>query len=423
MDSSSLSIPLINSTPPALDLTTEDVVVLADELIAYHSEFAPLFYRKEQAHWSLKYLQGLMLPIERKSIQPMALALEGGNIQALQQFISDGRWKDEVVLSHHWTLVGQSLGQDDGVVIFDGSGFPKKGTHSAGVGRQWCGALGKTDNCQVGLFAAYASNTGYTLLDRHLYLPKQWFDADHDALRKKTRIPPETSYQSSTDLAWTSLQALHAHSGLPFRWVAADEEFGKTPLFLDRIASLNLSYFAEVPVTTPVWVQRPEVGIPPYKGRGSRPTKVRLLDGEPDSIGVGQLAASLADEAWTVYKIKEGAKGPLVAKFAFVRVVNKREGLPGDEVWAVFRQGLSQDAELKCYLSNAPATTAHSAMVRVSGMRWPIETAFGDCKGHFGMDHYEVRSWLGWHHHMTLCILAHHFLVRTKLALKKKPQP
>ena len=147
----------ITDTPPPLDLTPEEIEALADELVDYHAEFADLYYRPEQAHWGYKYLQGLMLPIECKAIQPMAMALDGGNIQAMQQFIGQGRWQDEKLLKKHWRLADETLGEDDGVWIADGSGFPKKGEHSVGVARQWCGRLGKVENCQVGVFAAYAN--------------------------------------------------------------------------------------------------------------------------------------------------------------------------------------------------------------------------------------------------------------------------
>jgi SRSO17 transposase len=158
----------INEGPPPLHLTPQESEALADELVHDHAVFAELYSRKEQAHWGYKYLQGLMLPIERKSIEPMALALDGGDIQAMQQFIGQGQWYDEALLEQHGRLVDETLGEADGVCIVDGSDFPKQGDHSVGVARQWCGRLGKVDNCQAGVFTAYASHKGYTLLDRRL---------------------------------------------------------------------------------------------------------------------------------------------------------------------------------------------------------------------------------------------------------------
>ena len=165
MDVQELEITELDEAPTPLELTAEEIEALADELAKYHAEFADLYYRTEQAHWGYKYLQGLMSPIDRKAIQPMALALEDGNVQAMQQFIGQGRWKDEQLLQKHWQLVDETLGEEDGVYIVDESGFVKKGQHSVGVARQWCGAVGKVENCQVGVLGGYASRQGYTLVD------------------------------------------------------------------------------------------------------------------------------------------------------------------------------------------------------------------------------------------------------------------
>ena len=419
MNINKLEIIEINETPPPLDLTTEEIEALADELADYHGEFAELYYRVEQAHWGYKYLQGLMLPIERKAIQPMAMTLEGGNIQAMQQFIGQGQWRDKALLQKHWQLVDEVLGEDDGVYITDGSEFPKKGEHSVGIARQWCGILGKVENCQAGVFGAYASRQGYTLLDRRLYLPEEWFEDDHRERWKKCGIPAETSFKTKPELALEMLQAIVAQGSLRFQWVACDEAFGCNPDFLDGVAELDRWYFAEVPHHTRVWETRPKTAVPEWSGRGRRPTKERLMPGQPQPQPVDKIATSLKPGDWQVYVIKEGSKGPMVAEFAFLPGVAVRDGLPGPEVWIVFRRSLGQDPELKVYLSNAPTDTPVTELVRVAGMRWPIETAIEESKDGLGMDHYEVRSWLGWHHHITQCILAHHFLVRAQKRLKK----
>jgi SRSO17 transposase len=423
MEVMEVSVTEVEATPPVLDLTAVEIAELADELSDYHAEFADLYYRVEQAHWGEKYLQGLMLPIERKSIQPMALALEGGNIQAMQQFIGQGRWCDAELLAKHQQLVAETLGEADGVFIVDESGFPKKGDHSVGVARQWCGALGKVDNCQVGVFVGYASRQGYTLLDRQLYLPEEWFSADYGARRQKCAIPEETTFQTKPEIALRLLERMVAEASLPGRWVAADEGYGDVPAFLDRVAELGLWYFAEVSVDTRVWSARPRTAVPAGTGRGRRPTRPRLVPGEPQPVRVDALTQAIPASVWHPYQIKEGSRGPLVAEFALQRVVTVREGLPGPEVWLVCRRSLGPDPQVKYYLSNGPAHLQAAVLVRIAGMRWPIETAIEEGKGGLGMDHYEVRSWTGWHHHMTLCLLAHHFLVRTQDRLKKKPRP
>jgi SRSO17 transposase len=418
MDISQLGVIEINEAPPPLELTPEEIEALADELVDYHAEFAELYYRVEQAHWGYKYLQGLMAPIERKAIQPMAMSLEGGNIQALQQFIGQGQWRDERLLHKHWQLIDETLGEDDGVYIVDESGFPKKGVYSVGVARQWCGALGKVDNCQVGVFGAYASRRGYTLVDRRLYLPEEWFDEEHEERWKKCGIPEETTLETKPALALEMLQAVVTQGSLRFRWVTCDELYGRDTGFLDGVADLERWYLAEVPHNTRVWRTRPQTAVPQWSGRGRPPSKARLVPGEPTPERVDAIAASLKPEDWQAYVIKEGSKGPMVAEFAFLRGVAVRDELPGPEVWVVFRRSLGESPELKVYLSNAPADIPRAELVRVAGLRWPVETAIEEGKDALGMDHYEVRSWLGWHHHMTECLLAHHFLVRCQRRLK-----
>lgn len=416
-----MKITQIDETPPPLELTAEDVEVLGDELTKYHEEFVDLFYRKEQSYWSYKYMQGLMLPIESKAIQPMAMALENGDIQAMQQFIGQGRWQDKAVLEKHWQLVDETLGEEDGVWIVDGSGFEKKGDHSVGVARQWCGRLGKVENCQVGVFAAYASRKGYTLLDAKLYLPEKWFDAEYQARREKCGVPANQVFHTKPELALEMLKAVVNEGSLRFRWITCDEAYGRNTAFLDEIDALkgDYCYCAEVPHDTQVWETRPKTAVPEWEGQGRKPTRVQLVPSEPAAQRIDTLAATLPADAWQPYQIKEGSKGPIVADFAFLRVVAVRDGLPGPDVWLVFRRSLGESPELKAYLSNAPIETANTEFVRVSGMRWPVETALEDGKSHLGMASYMVRSWLGWHHHMTMCILTHHFLVRSQLRLKR----
>ena len=419
MDINKLNIAEVETTTPPLELSAAEIAELSEQLVDYHAEFSELYYRIEQAHWGHKYLQGLMLPIERKSIQPMAMALEGGNIQAIQQFIGQGRWQDNRLLAKHRQLVGETLGEADGVYIVDGSGFPKKGQHSVGVARQWCGVLGKVDNCQVGVFTGYASRQGYTLVDRRLYLPEKWFDDEHAERWRKCGIPEETVFQTQPELALEMLQSIVAEGHLEGRWVTADETFGANVNFLEGVNELGLWYLAEVPVKTHVWESRPKMAVPAWSGQGRPPTRLRLKPGEAPTQRVDALAAQIPPDEWQTYVVKEGSKGPLVAEFAFRRVVAVRDKLPGPDIWLVFRRSLGPEPELKFYLSNAPADISETELIRLAGMRWPIETAIEECKGGLGMDHYEVRTWLGWHHHMTLCLLAHYFLVHTQHRLKK----
>ena len=218
------------------------------------------------------------------------------------------------------------------------------------------------------------------------------------------------------------LAAVVKAPSLRCRWVVADEAFGGNPDFLDGVAELGLWYFAEVPHTTRIWAQRPATHIPPWRGRGRRPQRERLVEGALEAQTVLGVAAALPTAAWTRQTIKEGSQGPMVAEFAVMRAVAVRNALPGPDIWVVLRRHI-ETRELKIYLCNAPVATPVETQVRMSGMRWPMETCFEDSKQLLGMGDYEVRSWTGWHHHMTLVILAHFFIVRLRLRLKKKLQP
>jgi len=408
------------SDQPPFDLSAEDVLCLAEELVAYHQEFAGLFYRKEQSHWALKYLEGLLQPEgDNKSTERLALRLEGGNVRNMQQFLGEGAWKDGAILSRHRELVAESLGAREGVLIVDGTDFPKKGKYSVGVARQYCGARGKIDNCQAGVFLAYASSRGHTLLDRRLYLPQEWFEAASRERWERCGVPDAVSFRTKPQLAWEMIEVVVESEVLPIAWVTCDEGFGNNPEFLGNLEGAELRYLAEVPVSTLVWLECPETEVPPSKGRGRPPSRRRLAPGAPPPMRVDKLAAQLPKRAWRKRRVKDGEKGPIEAQFARQRVVAVRDKLPGPEVWVLFRRSLGEPQELKVFLSNAPADTPLRELVRVSGMRWPIETCFEEAKGSLGMADYQTRSWRGWHHHMTLVILALHFLVRLRLKHKR----
>lgn len=404
----------ILTTAPVLDLTPTDLNGILDELQAYHAIFSPLFARREQREWAATYLHGLLLDIPRKSIEPMILHLRGADrnaVRTMQQFVSIGAWEDHPILAQFRREIATDLGDPDGVLVVDGSDFPKQGTESVGVKRQYCGQLGKTANCQAGVFLAYASQHGYALLDRRLYLPEEWFSEPYAERRADCGVPIDLSFTTKPMLSLEMIRQVVQAGDLPCRWVAGDEAFGDNPALLSALAELKLWYFLEIAHDTRFWCERPATGVPAWSGRGRKPSKAQLADDAPPAGSVLELTAALPPTAWQRYTIKEGSQGPLVAEFAFQRVVSVREGLPGPEVWLVLRRSLS-DGELKSFVSNAPPEIEPPRLVRISGMRWPIETCFEVGKQELGMGDYEVRSWRGWHHHMTLVILALGFLVR-----------
>lgn len=414
-------IPAIE-TAPVMSLRSQEVESLVDDLHAYHAIYSPLFQRREQRQWSADYLRGLLLAMRRTSIEPMVLALHGADvkaIRAMQQFISEGAWPDETILKRHWREVDTTLGDEDGVLTLDGSDFLKQGKESVGVKRQYCGEVGKRANCQAGVFLGYASALGYTLLDRRLYLPKEWVEDDDFAERRqKCGVPTDIDFRTKPELGWEMIREVVDDQQVRAHWVTCDEAFGRDPVLLDRVAGSGLWYFAEVPHDTRVWLERPLTAVPEWSGRGRKPSRERLGDGQHEAEAVASMAARVHPDQWQRCVIKEGSKGPMVADFWAMRVVAVRAGLPGPDVWLVLRRQCETEA-LKTYVCNAPPTTSLGTLARLSGMRWPIETCFQEGKQYLGMGQYEVRSWRGWHHHMTLCILAHFFLVRQQQRLKK----
>jgi SRSO17 transposase len=415
-----------SSQKPGGKLTKRDVEGLAEDVRAYQAEYADLFARREQREWAAFYMQGQLSEMPRKTVEPMVLKLKGADpaaVRAVQQFLGAGCWEDEGILHHREGLVCKDLGETDGVLVVDGSGFPKKGEHSVGVARQYCGAVGKIANSQEGVFAVYASRKGYTFVDRRLYMPEAWFDEAHEEKRKRYGVPEKLEFQTEPKLGLAMVKDIAQRGALPFQWVAADEHFGMNPDFLDGIADLGKWYFAEVPANTMVWKGQPTVMPAGPVARGRPRAGARVAPDTPAALEVRQIAAGLSSRQWRRYKIKDGSKGPIEADFAFIRATRKRGRRPGQSVWVVFRRSRDPKPELKIYLSNAPANIAHTRLVDMAGMRWPVECAFEEAKGELGMDHYETRTWRGWHHQMTMTFLAHHFLVRLQLHQKKQSGP
>jgi SRSO17 transposase len=407
---------------PECNLSDQDIEQFGEELDSYTKQFEPAFRRREQWQWSRVYVQGLLGQTQRKTVERMALEL-GQNVRDMQHFVGQSPWQKEAAVVIHQGLVAQTLGEADGVILIDESGVVKQGQNSVGVAAQYCGAVGKVANCQVGVHLGYVSRRGYSLLDSHLFMPDEWFDEAHIQRRQACGVPAELTYQTKPEIGLELLQATvkrneHLQEPLLFEWVAADALYGDSPAFRDGIAALDKWYFTEIKSTSQVWLHRPEVYLPAWKGHGRRPTRLRLRHPTDKAVTVQSLIAQLPPPAWIRAIIKEGSKGPIVGEFAFLRVVESRGGLPGPDLWLVIRRKVNDPAELKFYFSNAPIVTPLLELVRLSGMRWPVEIIFEEGKGELGFDHYETRSWLGWHHHLLLVALAHHFLVHLRAKFK-----
>jgi len=403
---------------PQCNLSPKDVERSLKELNDYMKQFEPAFQREEQRIHSQTYLHGLLGQAPRKNVEQMALGL-GEKVRSLQYFVGQSTWDQEAVICIHQKLMGESLGEEDGVMLVDESSVVKQGDESVGVGAQYCGSVGKIANGQVGVYLGYVSRKGYSLVAGQLFMPDKWFEAGHAEKRSECGVPEDLEYRTKPEIGLELLQKAMKRGSLPFRWVAADELYGDSPAFRDGIAALGKWYFTEIKCTTCIWCTQPKVHVPKWKGHGRHPTRLRLHPASDHPLQVTQVVKNIPKKDWVQATIKEGSKGPIVCDFAFLRVFESRANLPASELWLILRRNLDDPSILKYYFSNAPTNTPVLELVRISGMRWPIETIFEEAKGEVGLDHYEMRSWLGWHHHMLLVSLAHHFLVRLRIRFQR----
>jgi SRSO17 transposase len=404
---------------PECNLSTKDVKLFLNELKEYMKLFKIAFMRVEQIQKSLTYLHGLLGNTIRKNVEQMALG-QNEKVRSLQYFVGQSQWETEPVIAIHQGLIGESLGEEDGVMLIDESSAVKQGTASVGVAAQYCGSVGKIANGQVGVYLGYASRKGYSLIEGRLFMPGQWLEEEHSEQRQACGVPEELVFKTKPEIGLELLKSAIQRGKLPFFWVAADALYGDSPAFRDGVAATGKFYFTAIKENTLIWCSPPKVRVPRWSGRGRRPTRLRLSDKRKQPFPVSQLVQKIQKQDWTRAVIKEGSKGPIICDFAFLRVTEARAGLPAVELWLIVRRNLEDPAEIKYFFSNAPISTPLSEFVRISGMRWPIETIFEEAKGEVGMDHYEMRSWIGWHHHMLLVCLAHHFLVRLRILFQEQ---
>jgi SRSO17 transposase len=405
-------------------LQPEDIEASAEELLGFHAVFHDCFARREQRQWSLFYLCGQLSKIERKTIEPMVLALHGADsnaVRALQRFMTESTWDHLRMRDHQHELIVADLGEPDGVVIADGSGFPKQGSHSVGVAAQYCGHLGKVANCQQGVFLVYVSSRGYAFVDERLYLPECWFTDEYRSRWEACRIPADVRFQTEPELALNMIADLVHRGVIPFQWVTADESYGKSLVFLEEIDQLGKWCLVEVPADTRVWLRTPPIEPPGRSLLGRPRTRPRVARNAPRPRELRELISDVPNSQWVRQIIKEGSRGPLAAEFAFLRATTVREGLPGPRVWVVFRRTLGPQPESKFYFSNAPTACPQREFIRVSGLRWPVETTLEEGKGEVGLDHNETRTWLAWHHHMQHTFLAQLFLIRLRAHWPNNP--
>ena len=406
---------------PKFDLGKGDIQDFMNELSGFHEQFADCFQRSESRRHFFNYMVGQFSPLERKSIEPIALAVKDGNVRAMQRFVSDAPWDEENMMSKYRSFVNDDLGSPNGALIFDESGFAKKGQDSIGVARQYCGTIGKVDNCQVGVFAAYVSENGYTMVDKRLFIPEKWFTDDYLDRRYKCKLPADTVFQTKPQLAVEMLNALSQENQLPFKYILGDSLYGVSPEFIAAADALpDKTYFVSVPKDTLCWLKRPMIMTKAYRWGGKDRTKTVLVDPDSKPLAVEELAKNINDYFWYRRQVSEGTKGPIVYEFTRRQVILSAAGLPNKTVWLLIRRTLGDDPQYDYFISNASSSTRLKTLVWLSGLRWAIEQCFEEAKTELGMDHYEVRKFTGWQHHMLTCMLAHFFLWHLKIRMGKK---
>jgi len=379
-------------------VTAEQVRGCQDRITAFLQRYLPRFYRAEHRTNATLVIRGLVSGLERKTCEPIAVEA-GVHRKPIQSFVGAGKWDDEAVMAELRRDVRETLGDPQAVLVLDPSGFPKSGTESCGVARQWCGRLGKQDNCQLGVFLIYAAPDGYAPLDRRLYLPREW--ADDPDRRAKAHVPADVTFQESWRIAVALLE--RCRQDLPHAWVTGDDELGHPAEFRGWLRRHGERYVLDVPCNTSV---RDLECRRPRRRRAGRGRKREVPFRRADAW-----AARQPEGRWTRLTVRDGERGPLRVDALTVRVRTKEERRIGPEERLVVMRTVEAQPQTHYALSNAGAEVSLPELVRVRFTRHRIEEALEAAKSEAGLAHYEVRGWVGWHHHMTLSLLALWFLI------------
>jgi SRSO17 transposase len=363
----------------------EEVRGWAAGLEALHAQIAGRFARAEPRRRVLAYLRGLVGNVGRKNGWQLAEHAGEATPDGMQRLLAPADWDPDLVRDALRGYVVEHLGDPQAVLVVDETGFLKKGTTSVGVQRQYSGTAGKVDNCQLGVFLAYASSRGRAFIDRELYLPRSW--TDDSARCRAARVPAQVGFQTKPQLARVMLErALDA--GVPASWVTADEVYGQDPAFRVWLEGRRMAYVLAI-----------------------KSSELLAVGDGPAKLSAAQLAAAVPAERWVGASAGHGAKGRRL--YDWTRIQLTPPAASGWQRWLLVRRS-RRDGELAFYACFAPVDTSLVGLVRVAGTRWAIEDGFQQAKNEVGLDHYEVRRWPGWYRHITLALLAHAFLVVTR---------
>ena len=371
---------------------------ITKQLTEYAEQFDSVIKNENQRVHFENYIKGLMSNLERKSVEPIALRITGEKgVRSLQQFMTRSPLDDEKILNRYQEIAGGILSSGNGMLSVDSSENAKKGKHSAGVGRQYCGRLGKVENCQSGVFCAYAGENGYALVDRELYFQQKWFTDEYADLRKECDVPENKKFQTKNEIALKMIKTVYEKSLFKVKWVGCDSAFGSDHEFLDSLPK-DTVYFASIKSNERVFL--PETDMP---------------------LKVESLAAD-ENFAWQNVKLADGSKGAICSDVKIIRCRSCRTisgaSTPHTDVWVYIRK--YKNGDIKFYISNASENTAESELHEAATLRWPIEQCFEECKTSLGMGHFEGRSYGGIMRHWLLVMIAHLFTTSLRLGLKKR---
>jgi SRSO17 transposase len=367
-------------------------------LVKFVEPFTQSILQAKQRRRAAEFIGGLLSDVERKNAESIAYRHDQER-KEMQYFLGESQWDHQPLVVELARQVGRELGQPDGVIVFDPSSFPKKGTESVGVQRQWCGRLGKIENCQVGIYLAYVSAAEHALVNTRLYLPREW--TKDKARRRKCHVPREVKFKTRHALCLEMLEEV-GHL-LPHRWISGDDELGRSSSFRRELRTRHERYLLAVPSNT--LIRDLDAEVPQQAGPGA-PRKTPFVRAD-------KWRESLPESAWTRIAVRDGEKGPLVVEVTTCRVQAKADGkrVGPEELFVVIRcRDESGVVKHDYYLSNAPPDTPRPELARVAKAEHRIEECLQRGKSECGLADYEVRSWGGWYHHQTLSLIAAWFL-------------
>ena len=397
---------------------------LQSRLTEYLSRFADCFGRRDTREHLSVYVRGQLSDLGEKSVEPIAVKA-GVAPRTLQEFLASYRWDEDGLRKRLHTIIANEHASPRSIGVIDETSDTKKGVKTPGVQRQYCGAVGKQDNCIVTVHLGYAADDFHCLLDGELFLPESW--ANDRKRCQEAGIPDTMNYRPKTEIA-LELYDRSVSNGIRFEWLTFDEWYGSKPPFLRALDDREQKFIGEVPKSFTAWTQPPRVTKRPYRrgGRGRPRRTPRVVAGSRMPMTVAEMMRfhrPLREQDWKRYRVKDGEKGPMVWEIKQVLIYPKNEeGLPAKPYHLIVARNVLEPGVIKYFVSNAPPETSVQTMLLVAFSRWRVERCFQDEKSELGMDHYEGRLYQGLKRHLIITAVSHLFLARVHQDLRgEKP--